>query len=80
MRIERRIREGADTRPCGERPALRSVAWCLAAGTLEAGYFATLARALTRAPLGPVYTIVRGALVVAWPISVLPCFTAFVRP
>jgi drug/metabolite transporter (DMT)-like permease len=52
-------------------PSRASLAWCLASGALEAGYFLTLARALTRAPLGPVYTTVRGgALVVVWPISV----------
>jgi drug/metabolite transporter (DMT)-like permease len=53
-------------------PAPASIAWSLAAGLLEAGYFVTLARALSRAPLGSVYTVVRGgALVVVWPISVL---------
>jgi drug/metabolite transporter (DMT)-like permease len=50
---------------------VKSVAWSLASGLLEAGYFVTLARALSRAPLGSVYTIVRGgALVVVWPISI----------
>lgn len=49
-----------------------SLGWCLASGVLEAVYFSTLARALTRAPLGPVYTTVRGgALVVVWPVSIL---------
>ena len=53
-------------------PPPTSLAWCIAAGVLEAGYFVTLARALSRAPLGTVYTVVRGgALVVVWPISVL---------
>jgi drug/metabolite transporter (DMT)-like permease len=52
-------------------PAMRSLLWTVAAGVLEAVYFVTLARALSRAPLGPVYTTVRGgALVIAWPISV----------
>ena len=52
-------------------PPPRSIAWCLASGLLEAFYFVTLARALARAPLGPVYTVVRGgALVVVWPISI----------
>jgi uncharacterized membrane protein len=38
---------------------------------LEVAYFASLARALTAGPLGPVYTISRGgALVLVWPISV----------
>jgi uncharacterized membrane protein len=53
-------------------PPPASVAWCLASGVLEAFYFVTLARALARAPLGPVYTVVRGgALVVVWPVSIL---------
>ncbi len=53
-------------------PNARSVAWSIAAGMLEAGYFVTLARALARAPLGAVYTIVRGgALVLVWPVSML---------
>lgn len=53
-------------------PPARSLVWCFVSGTLEAGYFFTLARALSLAPLGPVYTVVRGgALAVVWPISVL---------
>jgi drug/metabolite transporter (DMT)-like permease len=53
-------------------PPGTSLIWCFVSGVLEAGYFLTLARALTRAPLGPVYTTVRGgALIVVWPISVL---------
>ncbi|MBX3207794.1 MAG: EamA family transporter [Labilithrix sp.] len=53
-------------------PPLTSLGWCVAAGVLEAAYFVTLARALSRAPLASVYTVVRGgALVVVWPISVL---------
>ena len=53
-------------------PPAASLAWCVAAGVLEAGYFVSLARALSRAPLGSVYTIVRGgARVVVWPVSVL---------
>lgn len=53
-------------------PSPRSLAWILAAGILEAGYFVTLARALSRAPLGSVYTVVRGgALVVVWPVSIV---------
>ncbi len=53
-------------------PPATSLAWCVVAGVLEAGYFVSLARALSRAPLGSVYTIVRGgALVVVWPVSVL---------
>lgn len=51
----------------------RAVAlWSLGSGVLETVYFITLARALARAPLGSVYTIVRGgALVVVWPVSVI---------
>ena len=46
--------------------------WTVVSGLCEAGYVATLALALTRAPLGPVYTISRGgSLLVVWPISVL---------
>jgi drug/metabolite transporter (DMT)-like permease len=57
------------------RPALPStnaMFWVALSGVLEAAYFVTLAKALARAPLGPVYTIVRGgALVLVWPVSVL---------
>ncbi len=53
-------------------PPPKSIAWCIASGLFEAGYFVTLARALSRAPLGPVYTVVRGgALVVVWPVALL---------
>lgn len=53
-------------------PEPKALGWILASGLLEAGYFVTLSRALSRAPLGRVYTIVRGgALVVVWPISML---------
>lgn len=53
-------------------PPARALPWCFLSGVLEAGYFFTLARALARAPLGPVYTIVRGgALALVWPVSVL---------
>jgi uncharacterized membrane protein len=52
-------------------PPRASIAWALASGALEAFYFVTLARALSRAPLAPVYTIVRGGgLVVVWPLSI----------
>lgn len=52
-------------------PNARSVAWSLGAGVLESGYLITLARALSRAPLGTVYTIARGgALLVVWPVSI----------
>lgn len=53
-------------------PSRTSLAWIVATGVLEAGYFVTLSRALARSPLGSVYTIVRGgALVIVWPISVI---------
>jgi drug/metabolite transporter (DMT)-like permease len=43
----------------------------LAAGVFEAGYFATLARAMQRGQLGVVYTISRGgAVLVVWPLSI----------
>jgi drug/metabolite transporter (DMT)-like permease len=49
-----------------------SVGWTLLAGAFEAVYFATLARALERGPLGAVYTISRGgAVLVVWPLSIL---------
>lgn len=42
------------------------------AGTLEAGYFHALGRALTLGPLGPVYTISRGgAVLLVWPLSIV---------
>lgn len=48
-----------------------SVAWSLAAGVFEAGYFLSLVYALDRAPLGVAYTVSRGvALVAVWPVSV----------
>jgi drug/metabolite transporter (DMT)-like permease len=53
-------------------PSRRALVICLGSGVLMAAYFASLARALSLAPLGPVYTIVRGgALVLVWPVSVL---------
>lgn len=53
-------------------PAPRVLAWILASGLLEAAYFVALARALARAPLGSVYTVVRGgALLLVWPLSVI---------
>lgn len=55
----------------GALPSAKAAGWAAAAGLLEAGYFLTLARALARGPLGPVYTVVRGgALVLVWPVSV----------
>jgi drug/metabolite transporter (DMT)-like permease len=47
------------------------LAWALVAGVTEAGYFATLTRALAGAPLGLAYAISRGgAVALIWPISV----------
>lgn len=49
-----------------------SVGWTLLAGAFEAVYFATLARALDRGPLGAVYTVSRGgAVLVVWPMSIV---------
>jgi drug/metabolite transporter (DMT)-like permease len=45
--------------------------WALAAGLLEWTYFVSLARALDRGPLGPVYTVSRGgAILLVYPISI----------
>lgn len=56
---------------CVPAPPRAAIVWSLGAGVAETVYFVTLARALSRAPLGPVYTIVRGgALVIVWPVSV----------
>lgn len=45
--------------------------WALVAGLFEQFYFVTLARALERGPLGPVYTISRGgAVLVVYPFSI----------
>lgn len=50
----------------------QSLGWSLVAGTCEQAYFFTLARALDRGPLGPVYTISRGgAVVLVYPLSIL---------
>jgi uncharacterized membrane protein len=49
-----------------------ALVWAIVAGVAEAGYFVTLGRALTRAPLGLGYTIARGgSILVVWPASVL---------
>ena len=48
-----------------------ALAWTLAAGVLEWLYFASLAKALDRGALGPIYTISRGgAILLVWPISI----------
>ena len=50
----------------------QSLWWSLLAGAFEQAYFFTLARALDKGPLGPVYTISRGgAVVLVYPLSVL---------
>lgn len=49
-----------------------ALGWALAAGVCEGCYFAALAQALHRAPLGLVYTVSRGgSLLAVWPVSVL---------
>jgi uncharacterized membrane protein len=49
-----------------------SFGWALVAGLFEQIYFLTLARALERGPLGPVYTISRGgAVLLVYPLSIL---------
>ena len=51
---------------------LASLGYTLLAGVFEAVYFVTLARALDRGKLGPVYTISRGgAVLVVWPLSIV---------
>jgi uncharacterized membrane protein len=57
----------------GELPftTTASLVWALAAGVLEWLYFVSLAKALDRGALGPVYTISRGgAILLVWPISI----------
>jgi len=50
---------------------LESAGYTIAAGVLEWLYFTSLARALDRGPLGPVYTISRGgAILLVWPVSI----------
>jgi len=58
----------------GEVPFETSAAlgYTIVAGLFEAVYFATLARALERGRLGPVYTVSRGgAVLVVWPLSIV---------
>jgi len=53
-------------------PTSAALLYTALAGALEAIYFATLARALERGRLGPVYTVSRGgAVLVIWPASIL---------
>lgn len=57
----------------GETPfqSAESIGWAVAAGVFEWLYFASLAKALARGALGPVYTISRGgAIVLVWPLSI----------
>lgn len=50
---------------------VESAGYTIAAGILEWLYFTSLAKALDRGPLGPVYTISRGgAILLVWPISI----------
>jgi drug/metabolite transporter (DMT)-like permease len=56
----------------GAFPRPSAFTWAVAAGLGEGFYFLTLARALSRAPLGLAYTVARGgAIVLVWPLSVL---------
>ena len=62
------IRWGLGTVPFA---TIESAIWTVAAGVLEWIYFASLAKALDRGPLGAVYTISRGgAILVVWPVSI----------
>jgi drug/metabolite transporter (DMT)-like permease len=48
-----------------------AVGWTLLAGVLEWLYFASLAQAIDKGPLGPIYTISRGgAILVVYPVSI----------
>lgn len=52
-------------------PTGQGLVWSLLCGVVQTAYFVALAKALARAPLGPVYTIVRGgSLFLVWPASV----------
>ena len=49
-----------------------SFGWTVLAGVFESVYFVSLARAMDRGRLGPVYTISRGgAVLVVWPASIV---------
>ena len=51
-------------------PSATPAAWAAAAGVLEWAYFASLAKAMDRGRLGPVYTVSRGGAILAiWPAS-----------
>ncbi len=52
--------------------SVEAFGYTIVAGLFEAVYFATLARALERGRLGPVYTVSRGgAVLVVWPLSIV---------
>jgi uncharacterized membrane protein len=58
----------------GDQPfeSTASVFYTVLAGVFEAVYFATLAIAMERGRLGPVYTVSRGgAVLVVWPLSIV---------
>ena len=58
----------------GDQPfdSLASLGYTGLAGAFEAVYFATLALAMERGRLGPVYTVSRGgAVLVVWPMSIV---------
>ncbi len=58
----------------GDQPfeSLPSFGYTALAGVFEAVYFATLALAMERGRLGPVYTVSRGgAVLVVWPLSII---------
>ncbi len=58
----------------GDEPfdSLAALGYTGLAGAFEAVYFATLALAMERGRLGPVYTVSRGgAVLVVWPLSIL---------
>lgn len=62
------VRWGLGDTPFATAEAL---GWTILAGVLEVAYFTSLARALQRGPLGPVYTISRGgAVLLVWPLSI----------
>jgi len=59
-------------------PTAAGLRWAVGAGLCEGAYFTALGLALARGPLGPAYTVARGgAMLVAWPISVLFLGEAF---
>lgn len=58
----------------GDTPfdTVEAVGWTALAGGFEAIYFATLAIAMERGRLGPVYTVSRGgAVLLVWPLSIV---------